>query len=235
MTNDLDLGRLLRDRGPDEPPQHDREHRPHVRRGVDVRGPVGLGVGGLACLDDVGLPLGCPARRRADRATASDDQRDGGGARRAGHGRRHHRAARRARAGYDLRGRLANVDVRRMSDQLPLPPLETNIAGQHTVSGAGSRLDASATFDDSTVEGTAVGAGSTGRFANRDGAMRYGFRAHRRRRHPALGQGAGPAVDQHRRLCVLDDGDPHGRRVRHHARYARARRPGGPGALPDLQ
>jgi autotransporter translocation and assembly factor TamB len=76
---------------------------------------------------------------------------------------------------YDLRGRLTNVDVRRMPEQLPLPPLESNIAGEYVVSGAGSRLDASATFDESTIEGTAVSAGSSGHFANRDGVTRYGF------------------------------------------------------------
>jgi autotransporter translocation and assembly factor TamB len=79
---------------------------------------------------------------------------------------------------YDLRGRLAGVDLRLMPPQLPLPDLDTRIAGQYVVSGAGSRLDASATFDDSTVEGAAVGPGSTGRFANRDGVARYGFSGH---------------------------------------------------------
>ena len=44
--------------------------------------------------------------------------------------------------------------------------------------GAGSRLDASATFDASTIEGTDVGAGSTGRFNNLDGVLRYGFTGH---------------------------------------------------------
>jgi len=79
---------------------------------------------------------------------------------------------------YALRGRLSGVDLRRMPPQLPLPLLDSLIAGQYTVAGTGSQLDASATFDASAVEGVAVGAGSTGRFDNRDGGIRYGFAGH---------------------------------------------------------
>ncbi|HEV8398175.1 MAG TPA: translocation/assembly module TamB domain-containing protein [Vicinamibacterales bacterium] len=79
---------------------------------------------------------------------------------------------------YALAGRLDGVDVRRLPPQLNLPRLESRISGTYAVSGAGSRLDASAIFDASTVEGTGVGAGSTGRFSNLDNVLRYGFSGH---------------------------------------------------------
>jgi len=79
---------------------------------------------------------------------------------------------------YALAGRMDGVDVRQLPRQLNLPQLESRISGVYTVQGEGARLDASATFDASTVEGTGVGAGSTGRFANLDGTMRYGFSGH---------------------------------------------------------
>ena len=79
---------------------------------------------------------------------------------------------------YALSGRIDGVDMRRIPPQLNLPKLESRISGAYTVHGEGARLDASAVFDASTVEGTGVGAGSTGRFANVDGTMRYGFDGH---------------------------------------------------------
>jgi autotransporter translocation and assembly factor TamB len=79
---------------------------------------------------------------------------------------------------YALSGHIDGVDVRRLPPQLNLPQLESRVSGDYTVTGAGSRLDASATFGDSTVEGTAVRAGSTGRFSNLEGVLRYGFDGH---------------------------------------------------------
>ena len=79
---------------------------------------------------------------------------------------------------YTLAGHMDGVDVRRVPAQLNLPKLESRITGDYKVAGAGSRLDASATFGASTIEGTEVGAGSTGRFANLDGVLRYGFTGH---------------------------------------------------------
>jgi autotransporter translocation and assembly factor TamB len=79
---------------------------------------------------------------------------------------------------YALSGRIDGIDVRQIPPQLNLPKLESRISGTYTVKGEGARLDASAVFDASTVEGTGVGAGSTGRFANLDGTMRYGFEGH---------------------------------------------------------
>ena len=79
---------------------------------------------------------------------------------------------------YALKGHMDGVDVRRVPSQLKLPLLESRISGDYVVAGAGSRLDASATFAPSSIEGTDVGAGSTGRFANLDGVMRYGFNGH---------------------------------------------------------
>jgi autotransporter translocation and assembly factor TamB len=79
---------------------------------------------------------------------------------------------------YALKGHMDGVNVRQLPSQLNLPGLESTISGDYTVTGAGSRLDASATFGASTVEGTDVAAGSTGRFANLDGVLRYGFTGH---------------------------------------------------------
>lgn len=79
---------------------------------------------------------------------------------------------------YALRGHLSGVDLRRLPPQLPIPALESTIAGEYVVEGAGSRLEASATFDPSVVEGIRVGDASTGRFSNRDGVSRYGFAGH---------------------------------------------------------
>jgi autotransporter translocation and assembly factor TamB len=79
---------------------------------------------------------------------------------------------------YDLRGAMAGVDVRRLPRQIPVPKLETQLAGQYVVSGSGARIDASATFEASVVEGAAIGSGSTGRFNNQDQTLRYGFTGH---------------------------------------------------------
>jgi uncharacterized protein involved in outer membrane biogenesis len=79
---------------------------------------------------------------------------------------------------YALKGRMEGVDVRRLPKQLNLPPLESRISGDYTVAGTGSRLDAAATFAPSSIEGTDVGGGSTGRFSNLDGVLRYGFTGH---------------------------------------------------------
>ena len=79
---------------------------------------------------------------------------------------------------YALKGHIDGVDVRRLPAQLKLPRLESRISGDYVVTGAGARLDSSATFAASTIEGTDVGAGSTGRFSNLDGVLRYGFSGH---------------------------------------------------------
>jgi len=79
---------------------------------------------------------------------------------------------------YRLTGHMDSVDVRRLPKQLPLPALESRLAGDYTVAGAGSRLDASATFDAATIEGTEVRDGAIGRFNNLDGTLRYGFTGH---------------------------------------------------------
>jgi translocation and assembly module TamB len=79
---------------------------------------------------------------------------------------------------YALTGHVDGADVRRLPRQLNLPLLESRISGNYSVTGAGSRLDASATFDPSSIEGTDVAQGSSGRFANLDGVLRYGFNGH---------------------------------------------------------
>ena len=102
---------------------------------------------------------------------------------------------------YALAGHVDGVDVRRLPKQLRLPPLESRLAGDYTVAGAGSRLDASATFDASTIEGTEVRDGATGRFNNLDGTLHYGFTGHVT--HADMqrwGRVLDLAVDQRRRL-----------------------------------
>ena len=76
---------------------------------------------------------------------------------------------------YQLAGQLTNADLRRMPRQLPLPRLDSDLAGSYNVTGAGTRIDASMVFDPSTVEGTGIGRGSRGRFSNVDEVIRYGF------------------------------------------------------------
>jgi autotransporter translocation and assembly factor TamB len=76
---------------------------------------------------------------------------------------------------YQLAGHVADVDMRRLPRQLPLPRLQSDLAGNYKVSGTGTRLDASMVFDPSTVEGTNIGPASVGRFANTGGETRYGF------------------------------------------------------------
>jgi len=76
---------------------------------------------------------------------------------------------------YELAGHLTGADLRRMPRQLPLPRLESDLAGEYEVTGAGTRLNASMVFDPSTVEGTGIGRGSRGRFSNIDETIRYGF------------------------------------------------------------
>ena len=76
---------------------------------------------------------------------------------------------------YQLAGHLSDADMRRMPRQLPLPRLESDLAGDYEVTGAGTRLNASMTFDPSTVEATGIGRGSHGRFSNLDETIRYGF------------------------------------------------------------
>jgi translocation and assembly module TamB len=79
---------------------------------------------------------------------------------------------------YALAGRVSDVDVRRLPRQLRLPALESRLAGEYMVAGAGSRLDASATFEAAAIEGTSVREGAVGRFNNVDGTLHYGFTGH---------------------------------------------------------
>jgi autotransporter translocation and assembly factor TamB len=76
---------------------------------------------------------------------------------------------------YQLAGHVTDVDMRDLPRQLPLPRLDSELAGEYEATGAGTLLDASMVFEPSTVEGTGVGRGSRGRFSNLDGTTRYGF------------------------------------------------------------
>ena len=76
---------------------------------------------------------------------------------------------------YQLAGRLADADMRLMPRQLPLPRLESDLAGSYERDGRRHLIDASMVFDPSTVERTGIGRGSRGRFSNVDEIIRYGF------------------------------------------------------------
>jgi autotransporter translocation and assembly factor TamB len=78
---------------------------------------------------------------------------------------------------FDLSGRIADIDVRRLPPPVPKLALETDIAGEFRARLDGPAFDAEITFDDSTVEGGRVGAGSVGTFAIAPGEIRYGGKA----------------------------------------------------------
>jgi autotransporter translocation and assembly factor TamB len=78
---------------------------------------------------------------------------------------------------FELAGRLDDIDVRRMPAPVPKVRLATDIAGAFTASLDGPRFDATLTFDDSTVEGGRIGAGSVGRFGLAPGEIHYGATA----------------------------------------------------------
>lgn len=68
-----------------------------------------------------------------------------------------------------LAGRIADIDLRRLPDALPVPELETSLAGAYAVDGPLSRLRATGTLEASTVEGATLAEGLTAAF-QRDGA-----------------------------------------------------------------
>jgi len=75
---------------------------------------------------------------------------------------------------FNLTGRLTGMDVRRLPPPVPKLNLQTAIAGRFQAHLDGPAFDATLTFDDSTVEGGRVGAGSIGRLAIAPGTIRYG-------------------------------------------------------------
>ena len=78
---------------------------------------------------------------------------------------------------FDLTGRVDDIDVRRLPPPVPRLRLATDVAGTFHATLDGPRFDATMTFDDSTVEGGRVRAGSIGTFALAPGVIRYGAKA----------------------------------------------------------
>ena len=78
---------------------------------------------------------------------------------------------------FDLTGRIAGIDVRRLPPPVPKLALETDIAGAFRARLDGPALDAEIAFDDSTVEGGRIAAGSVGTLAIAPGEIRYGGKA----------------------------------------------------------
>jgi translocation and assembly module TamB len=99
---------------------------------------------------------------------------------------------------FDLDGRVAGIDVRRLPPPVPRLRLATDITGRFSARLDGPRFEATMTFDDSIVEGGRVRAGSIGRFGLAPGEIRYGATA----RIEALDLGRlGRALD----LALLQD------------------------------
>ena len=78
---------------------------------------------------------------------------------------------------FDLTGRVDDIDVRRLPPPVPRLRLATDVAGTFHAMLDGPQFDATMTFDDSTVEGGHVRAGSIGTFALAPGVIRYGAKA----------------------------------------------------------
>ena len=78
---------------------------------------------------------------------------------------------------FDLTGRVDDMDVRRLPPPVPRLKLATDIAGTFHAQLDGPTFDSTMTFDDSTVEGGRIGAGSIGTFALAPGVLRYGAKA----------------------------------------------------------
>jgi autotransporter translocation and assembly factor TamB len=99
---------------------------------------------------------------------------------------------------FALEGRVAGMDVRRLPPPVPRLRLATDISGTFAAHLDGPIFDATMTFDDSTVEGGRVRAGSIGTFGLAPGEIRYGATA----RIEALDLGRlGAALD----LALLQD------------------------------
>jgi autotransporter translocation and assembly factor TamB len=82
---------------------------------------------------------------------------------------------------YDLRGRLRNVDIRRLPRELNVPPAETNVNADYQVRGdTGSgrqRIEGEARFAESTVAGARIERGSTVAFSMAGQDVRYNAHA----------------------------------------------------------
>ena len=73
----------------------------------------------------------------------------------------------------DLRGQAANVDLRNLPAQIPVPRASSDLQFRYTVRGRGDVFSGDATFDTSTVAGATIAAGTVGSFTFGAGAPQY--------------------------------------------------------------
>jgi autotransporter translocation and assembly factor TamB len=81
------------------------------------------------------------------------------------------------RVEFDLRGRAAGVDLRRLPAITSAPKLATNLAAsEYHVSGAAGRIEGSATLETSEVEGATIAQGTVAEFVAVKGTVSYASR-----------------------------------------------------------
>lgn len=76
---------------------------------------------------------------------------------------------------FDLKGRVANLDTRRLPPQIKMPRLASNIHARYHVAGTAARLRAEGLFDRSIIEGATVGVGSTAALTTGNRQVGYAF------------------------------------------------------------
>ena len=74
---------------------------------------------------------------------------------------------------FDGAGKFRSVSLKALPKLLNLPPLSSRLAGQYRLHQDRAALTASVVLDDSTAEGAAIGAGTVGSFARRNGETTY--------------------------------------------------------------
>jgi hypothetical protein len=77
---------------------------------------------------------------------------------------------------YDLRGRVADMDVRSLPPQIDAPRLATDVTARYHVRGEGQRIEADAVLGRSTVEGTVIEEGTTASLSMDGQRLRYSAR-----------------------------------------------------------
>jgi autotransporter translocation and assembly factor TamB len=74
---------------------------------------------------------------------------------------------------FDGAGKFQNVSLKLLPKSLSLPPLSSRLAGQYKLHQDPAAWTASVVLDESTAEGAAIGAGTVGSFARRNGETTY--------------------------------------------------------------
>jgi autotransporter translocation and assembly factor TamB len=79
----------------------------------------------------------------------------------------------RAQPMFDGAGRFRSVSLKALPKSLNVPPLSSQLAGQYRLHQDRAAWTANVVLDDSTAEGAAIGAGTVGSFARRNGETTY--------------------------------------------------------------